>query len=498
MRAVSRSLFAIAAGLALAARAEGPRLLSTEPAGQVAVESEYRLVLDGIEGEIYLGAGEAGRVRYASMARDGAESPIPVALWLDGLTFRLAPVEGAQPLTRYLQIAVPAGIALVVRGTDTLVRLQGLPSGLEVSGRRMTVTGRGIEGALGIDLVGGVVDLAAIAGPVSVRGTDLDVKISGAGAATFDLTRGTAAIASVTGALAANLDGADFRVDEVQGPAKVRATAGKIALGGLRGESEVRLEGTPLDARDCSGDLDVVTDAAVSFADLNGPLHLDSYGGEVTGKGARSLVEVRSQGGKLQIAGIGGPARIEGTGLELRLQDLGDEVLVYVSSSAVTIENASGPLGVENEFGTISIARASGPVEVSSRKSEVTLAELGGTLQLDADTKEVRAGWATFPKSGESLVKNAGGGAVITLPPRGPGRVEVRTRFGSVESELPEIVPDETGKSAAGDLGKRGAAVIRVVADGDVRLVAVKPPERPEGPRRGRPRLGRPRLPGGS
>jgi hypothetical protein len=422
------------------------------------------------------------------MARDGAGAPIPVALWLDGLTFRLAPVEGEQALTRYLQVSVPAEIGLVVRGADTLVRLQGLPSGLEVHGSRMTVAGRGIEGAVGIELEGGVVELAAIAGPVSVRGADLDVTITGAGAATFDLTRGTAAIASVKGALAAELDGADFRVDEVQGTAKLRASAGKVALSGLRGESEVRLKGTPLDARGCSGDLDVVTDAAVSFEDLNGPLHLDSYGGAVTGKGARSLVEVRSQGGKISISGIGGPARFEGTGLELRLQDLGDEVLAYVSSSTLEIQDASGPLGVENEFGSISITRASGPVEVSSRKTEVTLAELAGTLQLDADTKEVRAGWASFPKEGESLVTNAGGGAAITLPPKGPGRVEVTTRFGSVASELPEIVPDDIGNTAAGDLGKGGAALIRIVANGDVQLLALKPPERPKGPRQGRAR----------
>jgi hypothetical protein len=285
--------------------------------------------------------------------------------------------------------------------------------------------------------------------------------------------------------MTAQLDSVGFSLDGVQGPSNIRANGGSVRAAGLGGESVIRLERSPLEIRGNTDDVEVSTDADVRFADLRGPLHVDSYGGAVTGTGAGDLLEVMSQGPSVEVSGAAGPIRVFGSGLTVRIRGVREETLIYTGSSDVTVEDASGPLAIENEVGSIAVRRASGPVEVLGRKCDVRLEELSGTLDLQADGNTVEVGWSACPKDGESLVKNDGGGVSMTLPAAGGCRVEARTAFGRVDSELAALTADETGKSAAGNVGGGGPAVIRIVANGDVSLLVARPKEVPrrEGPK---------------
>jgi hypothetical protein len=255
----------------------------------------------------------------------------------------------------------------------------------------------------------------------------------------------------------------------------------------LDGESVLRLKRTPAEIRGNSADVDVETDADLKFSNLGGPLHVDSYGGAVVGSEARSLVEVRSQGPTVSISGVDGPLLLQGNGLAARLKGVRSETWVYVVASDVSIEDASGPLTIENDAGSIAVVRASGPLEVTGRRCGIRIEELSGTLQLETDAPEARVGWSAFPKEGESVVRNAGGGVVATFPATGACRVEARTTFGRVESEVPGVVADDLGNSAAGDVGGPGPAVIRILASGEVRLLVAKPPPKPVKPAASRP-----------
>jgi len=163
-----------------------------------------------------------------------------------------------------------------------------------------------------------------------------------------------------------------------------------------------------------------------------------------------------------------------------------NETRVHVGASDVAIEDAHGPLSVENDAGSITVVRASGPLEITGRKCRIRIEELFGTIQLEADTQDTEVGWSVLPKEGESVVRNAGGGVVATFPAKGACRVEARTTFGRVESEVPGVVADDLGNSAAGDVGGPGPAVIRILASGDVRLLVAKPPK-PAKPAANRP-----------
>ncbi len=474
--------WAMAFSLAVLARAEGGEALSTEPAGIVPVTGETRLVVRGLEGEIYLGAGSPGELRYASMAQGGKQTPVPIALSLDGNSFVLEAVPGTAPAPRFLQIAVPEGVSVLLEVSDTTVRFRDVPHDVEIRGSRVAVSGRGIEGSLTLDLHDGAVDASAVSGDVAVHGTDLGLKLSGTGPASLDLTGGSASIEDVRGRMTATLGAVAFRCDGVRGPATIRASGGTVFAGELGGESILGLKRTPAEIRGNAGDVEVTTDAELKFADLRGPLHVDSYGGAVTGSGAGDLLEVRSEGPTVEIAGVNGPMRFQGDGLTLRLKGVRGETEIYSGGSDITIEDASGPLMLDNDSGSITVLRASGPLDVSGKKSVVRLEGLSGTLQLEAEGQEARVAWSAFPRQGESLVRNEGGGIVATLPSTGACRIEARTTFGRVDSEVPGVEADDTGKSSAGDVGKGASAIIRFVANGDVRLLALKPP-----PRRSRP-----------
>ncbi len=478
MRIGRRSAWGLALVLAAPVRAGAPGPLSTDPAGEARVSGESRVVVRGIAGEIRLGAGAPGVLRYASAARDARETPLPVALTAVGSAFELGPVEGQQPAPRLLRLDVPEGMAVALATSDTAVTFRDVRSDVEVRGSRVTFSGSGIRGSLTLDLRGGAVEAGAVSGDVDVDGTDLALGLIGTGAASLDLTGGTAEIADVRGRLAANLSAVTFRAERVEGPATIRASGGSVFAEALGGESTLRLERAPAEIRANTGGVEVTTDAELRFANLKGPLRVDSLGGAVTGSGAASLLEVQSQGSTVDITAANGPLRIRGDGLTLRLKVVRGETEIRSGGSDVAIEDAAGALTLDDDSGTVSVVRASGALDITARKSAVRLEKLMGTLRLEADTEEASVGWSVLPKQGESVVRNDGGGIVATIPPFGACRIEARTSFGRVDSELPAVVADDTGKAAAGEVGKGSPSLIRLVANGDIRLLAAKPPPR--------------------
>jgi hypothetical protein len=477
----------LSAAVALPACAEEARSAAVPEAAIVPLEGETRLVVEGIQGDILLVGGARGVLRYSSTTVGRRPAPLPITVSRERGTVRLLRPEGSPALPRRLEIEVPEGVGALVLASESTLSLSEVSGPVEARGSRLAVWGRELAGPIDLLLQGGKVDLADVEGRVDVRGAALEVTAARIGPLSLSLDGGRAAVEEVRGRMDVDVHSVELLLDRVRGPALVLASGGSIVAAGLLGESVLTLRRTPLEIRESAGDVDVTTDADLKFSDQRGPLHVDSYGASVIGMAARNLLEVRCQGATVDIADVAAPVRIQGDGLTVRLKGVVGETLVYVGASDVTIEDVSGALFVESESGKLSVKGLKGPLDIVSRKDDLALEALAGTLQLDADGPEVRVGWASLPSEGESLVRNDGGGAVVTFPAGGGGLVEARASFGSVESEVPGIVVDGTGSEASGAIGVGGRGVFRVIASGDIRLLRAipKPPPRLVRPRSG-------------
>ncbi len=470
--------FALSASAPVGAQ-EGPRLLAEEASGIVPVTGETRLIVEGIAGVIAVDVREPGGLAFSSEMGSEKGQPFPVALWLDGGTFRLAPVAGAPEMPRRLQVHVPPGMSLRVSATGSRVGAEGITGSLEISGKDLSVAVGNLQGDATLEVEGGAVTVGGTSASVTVRGRGTAVTLGAcAGPAYVSLTGGSVNVSSAVGTLELDLDSADLAVTGSQSSVRLRARGGKAELAGLEKGGDLSLAGTTLGLRDSRGNLTVETDSAVQLGEAELTLRVTLAGGSVRGKGNRGALEIHGDGGgTVDLESIVGAVKVEGSGLKVHLKDLSGEVAATASSSEISVEKATGPVKIEDDQGDVTLTQILREVQVRSKGGDVLLGDLNGAVDVEADGRSVEVSWLSIPHDKDSSIKNEGGTVTVRFPASAACRVEAEAKYGRVESDLPKVVVLDGGASAQGTVGYASRPVVRVVASGDVRLVGGASPD---------------------
>jgi DUF4097 and DUF4098 domain-containing protein YvlB len=193
---------------------------------------------------------------------------------------------------------------------------------------------------------------------------------------------------------------------------------------------------------------------------------------------------VKTFDAEVSIDKMAGPVRIQGERLRLTLKQIEGEVGIYTSASLVQLDGATGDVSIENQDGDVLARKVNGRLEVNGRGGSVRLLELGSAVSADVESQTLEVGWATLQGGQDSILRNGSGGATVRLPPNAKCRIEAETKTGRIQSAVASVRVSDDGKAAAGSLGDAQAPVIRIEADGNIALDAVKapppvPPARP-------------------
>jgi hypothetical protein len=136
------------------------------------------------------------------------------------------------------------------------------------------------------------------------------------------------------------------------------------------------------------------------------------------------------------------------------------------------VDNATGPLTIEADAGSVQASRVFSEVKVTSRGGDVRLTDLNGAVEVKADGTQVEVSWASVPTTKDSSIENEGGGVIVRFPQSGGCRVEAGTKYGRIETEgLPRVVVQDGGAAAQGLVGRMNRPVLKISANGDVRLI---------------------------
>lgn len=450
-------------------RAQEPVLLNDRAGGELELAGENRLLLSGIRGTIALRVGKPDVMIYAARALDNRRDELPVALWLDGSTLRLEALDANNAPPVYLEVAVPPGLAVETDLEESTVYLNGLMSPALVAGRALDVRAGGLTEGLRLDLRGGAVRCETVPSAVELEGREIEAvlkQISG------DLTISVAAskveVDNVAGNFVAELEETTLVASRIEGRAQIIAEGGTVQLSGVRRGAELQLGRTPLALEGIAGGIDLETEADVQFRDLESDLEMVSFGGALRGLRNVGGVRVNTDGATVNLEGIKGPVIVEGRDLRINLRDLENQVRVVTTMSNVQIENSAAAVDVENDFGDVVLSNAAGPLKLQTRDGAVRIADLKGAVELNADGPEVRVSWSEIPAGQNSTVKNERGDIAVGLPRGGRCRVEAVARFGSVESDLPEVRVSDDGKYGNGVLGGANQPVISIDSGGAV------------------------------
>ncbi len=480
MVAVNRRIVRAACGLIVAllaagaAAAEGPKLLAEEAQGGVEVTDERVLELERLRGQITIVAGEAGKLQYSSEMGGATQAPLPVALWLDGTTFRIVPPTGAREVPAVLQVWVPPAMSVIVRTEGSVIRLSGLLGSVLVSGPRNRLDATGVEGSLTAEIDSGTLVATRSAGTVTARGRELNATVDGAlGAVSLRIAKGSADVRDAREAVDGDFDGTDVKVTGAAGFCRLRVRGGRAEVTGLERGGDLSISGATLKLEKSRGAIAIESDTLTQFRELEGTLRVTATGGAVRGAIVKGSVEVQGNGAEeVQLQSVSGAVTVAGVGIASRVSDLGGEVTIRTTSASIEVENAAGPLTIESDHGNVTASQITNAVKVKSRVGDVRLSELNGPVDVDADGGQVEVSWSSMAGGADSSIVNNGGGVTVQFPPVGGCRVEAVAKYGRIESSgLPQVAVVDDGAKAQGNIGRMSRPVLKIVANGDVSLV---------------------------
>jgi DUF4097 and DUF4098 domain-containing protein YvlB len=463
------------------AEADAPQRLATEGTGRIELTDEKVLTLVGLRGQAILtGGGERGEILFTSVRADDRKTELPVAVWVDATVLTLRPAEGQDNAPRLLEITLPPGFDVRVDTTDAAIVGSGLDASLSIAGARVAVDVRGVNGKVVIDGEGTKLRLESINGSVSIKARDTEISASGiAGLLSVRAVRGTLAVATARG-FDGELDSVTAKVENVDDPVKIQGRNGTLVLTQASHGGAITLVGTTLRLERCAGDLAVTSDTAVKFKDCKAALRFDGDGAALTGERNAGSVDVRTRSAAVVLQNMTGPARIEGDALDVKLEHLVGELTINASTSQLAVTDVEGAVTIDCDGGGIALQRTLEAVKIVSRGGDVKIVEARGPVQVDADSGHVEIGWSSMSFEGVSGIRNASGGVVARFPSQGASRIEVKSKFGQIESRLPNVKVAPDGHDAQGLLAFPGQCTVTIEAGGDVQLLGSD--EAPEPP----------------
>jgi len=466
------------------ARASDPILLTEAAGGILELEGERRLEVSGFQGSITLRLGKVGELRFAARNLQGERVERPIALWLENSTLRIVPVDDAPAENIRLEVSLSPTLSARVEASNSKVHIAGLHGEVQVRGEELDLTVRSVDGSVELEIERGLLLVERVAEELKLTGSELDVQVDHvSGAVTLSLQDSSIECNHTQGEFDADLDDTDLSVSNATGRIRVEANRGSLGLSGCKGGAELFLSETPLGLYLNEGQIDVDTDAEVTFEGHNGQLNIRGMGSAVHGTNSTGgETQIETSRAEVFLEGLEGSAVIRGADLQIHVKDSKGDLTVITTGSTIVVESPQTAVFITNDFGDVRVDNASKLVKIDNRDGEVRLFGMKGQVQVKSEGPEVEVHWVSLGGAETSSVENSRGDVRVSLPLKFRCRIDASAPHGRIETEIEDLRVSDDGHHATGILlgGRRAAAAlkkptIRLSSGGDIYIETTDP-----------------------
>ena len=201
---------------------------------------------------------------------------------------------------------------------------------------------------------------------------------------------------------------------------------------------------------------------------------------------ARTLLDIDTSGGAIQISGTRSEARLETSGGRIVVRDLVGDLNGHTSGGGIELERIRGRVNVETSGGgiqgseidgaveadtsggSVRLDRVSGDIRAHSSGGGIHILEAGGRVEADTSGGGIEATFARGNARGGSL-ETSGGGIEVSLDPSVGLRIDASGN--SVRADLPLTVQGAVSRRRLqGTLGGGGELLRMHTSGGGVRI----------------------------
>jgi len=252
----------------------------------------------------------------------------------------------------------------------------------------------------------------------------------------------------------------NIEMTNVLGNAAISNAFGNVTAKTIGGSLIVHNANAKLEASDVTGDAELATSfGEVSAEHIGGTLQVQDNNGEVVARDVHGATTIHTSFGRIEAARIHnaanlvtGNGNIEATGIE-------SDLFAKTSFGSLDLKNIKGNLTAQDSNGSVTASNISGDAQVNTSFGGVVLSGVGGRVRVDNQNGAIEV-TATSDSCRDIVLKTSFSHLIVRFPSNSGYRVNARTSFGKISSELPITATGTMGSDVLNGTIGNGACTL--------------------------------------
>jgi DUF4097 and DUF4098 domain-containing protein YvlB len=248
-------------------------------------------------------------------------------------------------------------------------------------------------------------------------------------------------------------------------PVSISTQRGDVVINGRDGAVDITAQHGDINADEINSNVNLNLD--------HGSAHLSQISGDVT---------IQGHGEDVTLTDVKGAARMNGEIQSVKLSRVGKAVGFKSTRTDLEFARLNGDLDLDSD--SLRASDLNGPLHLTTRSKDITLEGVSGDVRVENANSPVEL---QLKSAGNVQIDNRNGDITVSVPEKIGFKVDARTRGAEVQSDFPELKPnnDESQGTLTGTVGNGANHLVLNSEHGTItiRKASPTPPEPPAPPK---------------
>lgn len=263
----------------------------------------------------------------------------------------------------------------------------------------------------------------------------------------------------------------NLELTNVTGGATVTNSFGNVTVKTISGTLSIRNNNAKVEVSDVTGNADLATTfGRMDIERIGGTLTVEDNNGEVSAREIHGQTTIRTSFGRIMTSNLYKPANLVTGNGSIDASGVTGDLFAKTSFGSIDVRDIRGNLTVQDTNGAITANNVSGDAMVGTSFGGVTLGGIGGKVRVDNQNGAIEV-TATSDSCRDIYLKTSFSHIIARVPGNGGYRVNARTSFGKITTELPITATGTMGSDVLnGTIGNGGCTLDLANSNGSIEI----------------------------
>lgn len=310
----------------------------------------------------------------------------------------------------------------------------------------------------------GKISLSNASGNTIIVNNNGEVEVSNVRGATDVKNRfGNITATQLTGETTISGGNGNIEVSNVTGNASITNAFGRVMAKAINGNLQVRDSNAQIEASDVTGNADLATSfGRVDAERIGGTLQVQDNNGQVTAREIRARATIQTSFGRIEAYQLHNSANLVTGNGNIDADGIEGDLYAKTSFGSLDLKNIKGNVTAQDSNGAVTASAISGDAQVNTSFGGVVLNGVGGRVRVDNQNGAIEVTAESTNACQDISLKTSFSHVIVRVPSNAGYRVNARTSFGKISSELPVTSTGTLGSDVLNGTIGNGACTLEL------------------------------------